>query len=150
MIIFLGALYRVKRFRELDWDVASSYMNSLPSFLHDIILASGIPDLSESWIQMTGLEWEIHKTIYKSTSVPTIAFPRVGVELSENSASVHNTPRIRLKSDILKAQKPFSLEASTLKAPLRELAKNHVASAISQKDNNCSEVDRVIAESQHV
>lgn len=142
-------MYRVKRFRELDWD-DGSYMNSLPSFLNDIMFASGIPDLSECWIQMTGLKWDVHKTFYKSTSAPSITFPRVGVELPENSASVHNTPRIRLKSDILKAQKPFSLEASTLKAPLRDLAKNHVATAISQKDNNCSEVDRAIAESQHV
>ena len=140
----LGALYRAKRFGENDWDGCSFCLNLLPALIYDVMRESQIPNLNDTWFQMTGMQTE-----YRVNDIPL------------NSGSIHsdfpmkndaepNTPRIRLKSDIHKAQKPFSLEASTLKAPLRDLAKSQVANTLTRKDYNCSELDHAAVEWQQV
>ena len=99
---------------------------------------------------MTGMSIDVHEDERNSDGIRSDASSRSHLMLSKQYDSEPKTPRIRLKSDILKAQKPFSLEASTLKPPLRDLAQTQVATTITRNDYNCSEVDHVAVEWQHV
>ena len=146
----IGALLRSKKLKEFDWNGSCSHLRPLASLLNYIMEKSNIPSIQERWLQMTSLNLEIQRLEQNTTISRKITefqnpFSRVK-ELSPSS----QTPKMRLKSDILKAQKPFSLEAPTLKAPIRALAKNQVATSIHKNDHNCSGVDYSPHQSQHV